>query len=148
MSFFHRLCLYLYLYLQHMQIHTYCKYKPPPRSFQWKSECSFGGYTSPSSPARRKNFGLVAILECLLTCIPHSANPLSHRAVPSVPNKVNHKASPVKSFITKIIISKLSHICNPSIMANNRYRWLLFISAIQKNLFFVGFCFVKNNEKS
>lgn len=106
-SFTLSLCLWL-------QRHT-GKYKPPPCDSQWKFECSFGGCTFLSSPAWRKNLGLVSLSlfwgrgrwggggggGCLLTCIPHRANPLSHRTRRCVPNTVvNRYALSHNSLIT------------------------------------------------
>lgn len=50
------------------------------------------------------------------------------------------------SYHTEVIISELSYICDPPIIINNLYRWLLFISAIQTN-FFLGEI-MNNNERS
>lgn len=60
---------------------------------------------------------------------------------------VNHEPVSVKmSYHTEVIISELSHICNPPIIINNLYRWVLFISAIQTKVFFGGI--MNNNERS
>lgn len=139
-----RFSVQCYVILFHCLEHT-LKYRPPPCGSQWKYECSLGGCTSPSSPAKRKNFRLVAIFfwDYLLTCIPHWANPPHSGSQRARSSSKSQSLISQESYHTEVIISKSSRTCNPSIMANNLNRWLLFISAIQKKIHF----FLWDNEE-
>lgn len=113
-----------------------CWHKPPPCSSRWRSSCSFRGCTSLSSPAEIKTvtFCWPAYLSKLIP--PHPTplpTPLQQAGTSTLGRAENLKALTVKHLIIKVIISKLPHICNPSITVNNLYRWLLFISAIRNS---------------